>query len=646
MRTNPVTLQVLRNHCRAAVESMATTLYRTAHSTFVKETEDFTIQLLDAEGKTCAVPLDLGATWYAGVDYAAAIALVPGGYRPGDIAMTNDPYAGNLATHTPDLHLWKPVFADGELIAFAAGHIHNTDVGGAVPASVSRTLTEIYQEGVRFAPCKLYREGALDEELKRVMLNNVRVPEQNWGDLKALIAAVNTGERRILELARRFGRRSFTDGLADLLDYGEAQARRVLGSLPDGDYRFVDYCDEDGPDGDPLRLNLLLSIRGEEAVLDFTGTDPQTASSLNVATGGHARHTLILVGVYYVLSTLRRGILLNYGTTRPFTCILPDGSVVNPRFPAAVGIRSLTCARLRSVVYGAFAQAAPERLPAAPAGSSTIVNLAAEDPRTGRRVIAAVAPIVGGAGGMPHRDGTDGSGADAAYLKNSPIEVTEAEAPIRVHRYGLMPDTGGAGETRGGLATVLEFSTSAPEGRVTARNRDRSIFRPWGTLGGRPGAPSTFHLNPGAPGERDLGNADLVSLGPGDVLRIVSPGGGGRGDPHRRDPALVARDVVAGRVSRAAAERDYGVVLAEDGVDEGATAARRAGGAPRAGFAMAELMARAPVAWRNPLKRALFRAMRAKPPEAEPAAHVRAAAAAFAAAHPALADAFRPKEAP
>ena len=632
MRTDPVTLQVLRNHCRAAAESMATTLYRTAHSTFVKETEDFTIQLLDARGKTCAVPLDLGATWYPGVDYEAAIDLVPGGYQPGDIAMTSDPYSGYLSTHSPDTNMWKPVFHEGEIIAFAGGHIHNVDVGGAVPASLSRTLTEVHQEGLRVPPSKLYRAGVLDETMLRMMLTNVRVPEQNWGDLKALVAAVNTGERRILDLARRFSVDKLKDGLADLLDYGEAQARAVLRSLPDGTYHFADYCDEDGVGGDPLRLKLTLRIQGDAAQLDFTGTDPQTLSSMNVPTGGHPRHSLILVGVYYVLSALSPKITLNFGTTRPFTCILPEGSVVNPQHPAAVGMRSLTCARLRSLVFGAFAQAAPERLPAAPAGSSSIINLAAEHPRTGRRVIAAVAPIVGGGGGMPHRDGTDGSGADAAYLKNSPIEITESEAPVRILRYGLMPDTGGPGAHRGGLATVLEFTTTAPSATVTARNRDRSIFQPWGILGGQPGAASTFVLNPGTEREHNLRNTDLLELMQEDVVRIVSPGGGGRGDPATRDPAAVLRDVKAGRLSVGAAERDYAVVIRGGAVDEAATLALREARAPREGFdggaarrshearwdadayaALGEALAAVPVSRRGLLKRRLFAAVRAAP---------------------------------
>ncbi len=223
---------------------------------------------------------------------------------------------------------------------------------------------------------------------------------------------------------------------------------------------------------------------------------------MNVPTGGHPRHSLMLVGIYYVLSALAPGIMLNYGTHRPFTCRLPPGSAVNPEFPAAVGMRSMVCGRLRSLIFGAFAAAAPERLPAAPAGATSIINMAAENPRTGRRSIAAIAPVVGGGGGMPHRDGTDGSGADAAYLKNSPIEITEVEAPVRILRYGLMPDSGGPGAHRGGMAQVIEFCATTPDAFVTARNRDRSHFQPWGILGGEPGPAGSFTLNPGTERER------------------------------------------------------------------------------------------------------------------------------------------------
>jgi N-methylhydantoinase B len=392
---DPVTLQVMGNHLRAAAETMAYTLYRTAFSTFVKETEDFTTQITDAAGVAVAVPIDLGATWYPGITYGRAMAMIDD-YEPGDICFTNDPYSGYVATHVPDMHMWKPVFAEGRIIGFACGHIHNTDMGGAVPASLSRALTEVHQEGIRFPPMKLVRRGVMNDELRRVMLLNVRKPDQNAGDLRAFIGALNTGERKLLEMAGKFGAAPVQAGMARLLDYAEHQAREVLASIPDGEYFFSDYADEDSVGGNPCRLALTLRITGNSAELDFTGSDPQLTSALNVPTGGDPRHTLLLVGVYYVLCTLSPGITLNAGLTRPFTCIVPEGTVLNPHPPAAVGMRSLTCARLRSLVFGAFGLAVPARMPAAPAGSSSIVNVMTTDNRTHRTVLAAVNPVVGG----------------------------------------------------------------------------------------------------------------------------------------------------------------------------------------------------------------------------------------------------------
>lgn len=626
-----VTLQVLANHCRAAAENMAYTLYRTAHSTFVKETEDFTVMVMDRTGRVVAVPMDLGATWYPGMNYNRAIELVPE-YRPGDIAFTNDPYSGYLATHAPDTHLWKPIFHEGQIVCFVGGHVHNTDMGGAVPASLSRSLTEIHQEGIRFPPMTLMRDGAFDETVLRIMMMNVRKPALNLGDLKALAGALNTGERKIQAMVAKFGAKGFMDGLDGLMDYAEHQAREILRSIPDGEYFFSDYADEDSVDGNPCRLALTLTIKGDEAILDFTGSDPQLGSSLNVPTGSDPRHTLLLVGVYYVLYTLNPQLLLNSGLTRPFTCIAPEGTVLNPSFPAAVGMRSLTCARLRSLIFGAFSLAAPERLPAAPAGSSSIVNVMTTDEKTHRSVIAAINPVVGGGGGMPHRDGPNGSGADAAYLKNTPIEITETEVPIRFMRYGLQPDSGGAGRWRGGLATVMEFKVFSPNSRITVRNRDRSHFRPWGTLGGLAAETSNFIINPGRPNERILGNTDIAVAEPGDVIHIHSPGGGGRGSPLEREPERVLLDVERGYVSLVAARALYGVVIEGGVVDPDATAALRAElrthahqthfhfGPERDAFeqiwtvenyaALTRLLAGLPVHWRFFTKTKLFAVMR------------------------------------
>lgn len=623
---DPVTLQVLRNHAQAAADSMAYTLFRTAHSTFVKETEDFTTGLTTPEGMTFASPRDLGATWFIGLDYANAIKLVAD-YKPGDVCITNDPYSGFVCTHTPDLHMWRPIFWGDELVAFAVGHIHNTDVGGAVPASLSRALTEVHQEGIRIPPAKLYKEGVLDETLLTVMLTNVRMPDQNWGDLKAQVAAMATGERKVHEMIRRFGLDVFRQGVRDLLDQGDRQARAVLKSIPDGDYFFADYLDEDAPGGAPVRLAVNLQIRGDEAVLDFSGSDPQLQSSLNMPTGGADRHILLMVGYNYCLYTLDPTIPLNGGIVRPARCIIPEGTVLNPQFPAAVGMRSLTCVRLQGVVMGAFQKALPDRLPAGPSGGGAMMNVKTVDDVSGRLIMASIDPITGGAGGSSAGDGADGSGANNSFLKNTPVEINEIEVPVRILRYGLVPDSGGPGRFRGGLATCLEFKVFTPNTVVTARNRDRTRFAAWGAAGGQPGMTSEFWRNQHQPHAINLGNTDVVTLDPGDVIRVTSAGAAGWGDPLLRDPEAVAFDAAQGKVSVEMAAKQYGVALVEGKVDPAATAKLRAAMPPAANepFAynenrvefekiwtlrnyatLTELLGRLPIHWRYFVKREVF----------------------------------------
>jgi len=575
MKLDGTALQILANYAASAAEAMAYTLMRTAHSTFVKETEDFSCGLLTPEGLTFASPLALGATWYVGLDYGPAIRAIDD-YREGDVCITNDPYSGFVATHTPDIHIWKPVFYRGELVAFAAGHIHNTDMGGAVPASLSRTLTEVHQEGIRVPPTKLIREAVLDERLVSLLGLNVRLPEQNWGDLNAQIASVNTGERKILEMIERFGLETFRAGIVQLMDYAEAQARIILRNIPDGDYFFADYADEDSDgDGKPCRIAVTLRIKGDLAELDFTGSDPQLRSSLNVPTGGRERHVLPLVAYVYVLYTLNPRLAMNAGVLRSVRAILPEGTVMNPKHPAAVGMRSLTCVTIMQAIFGAFAQALPRKLAASPAGGLAIINIKTMT-RDGRTVMASMGPVGGGAGGSAVQDGTEASGANTCFLRNTPVEIIEAEIPVRMRRYGLMPDTGGAGQFRGGCATLMEFQVFAPNSVVTARNRDRSRFGAWGVQGGGAGMPSRFTRNPGRNDQVELGNADIVPLQPGDVLRVQGPGGGGYGPAHRRDPELVLKDVRGGFVSVESARTLYGVAIAQGAIDAAETARLRA----------------------------------------------------------------------
>jgi N-methylhydantoinase B len=641
MPIDKLSLQILANHCAAAAEAMAYTLMRTAYSTFVKETEDFSCGLLTPEGLTFASPKTLGATWYIGLDYGPAIRAIDR-YEDGDICLTNDVYHGFVATHTPDMHIWKPVFYNGEIVCFVGGHIHNTDMGGAVPASLSRTLTEIHQEGIRIPPTKLMSRGVLDEKLLAIMRLNVRLPEQNWGDLNAQIASVNTGERKVLEIIERFGIDVWKEAMTALLDYAEQQARAVLAKVPDGDYSFADYADEDSEGGYPCRVTVMLRIRGDSAELDFTGCDPQLTSSINVPTGGRERHVLPTVGFVYALYTLNPQLVLNAGVLRTVRCILPEGTVVNPLPPAAVGMRSLLCNVLQQLIIGAFSRAVPESMPGGPAGGMTIMNVKTST-RDGRAVMASVGPVGGGAGGMTGADGSEGSGANTSFLRNTPVEINEAEVPIRMLRYGLAPDSGGAGKFRGGSGTVMVFQVFAPNTMVTARNRDRSHFTAWGVLGGRAGVPSRFTKNPGTHRALELGNADIIKCEPGDVISIIGPGGGGYDDPFDRDPALVLHDVRCGFVSLDNARALYGVVIRNGAIDEGATAALRRtrpivplswghfdiGAARRAHEAkwtperydaLTRILGDVPVNWRFYLKHRFFAAMDADPQAVAPGA--------------------------
>jgi N-methylhydantoinase B len=636
MSIDKVTLEILKNHARAAAESMAFTLYRTAHATFVKETEDFTTGLTTPKGETYATPTELGATWFVGLNYGPAIRAIPH-YDEGDICITNDPYSGFVCTHSPDIHIWKPIFHNGEIVSFSVGHIHHTDVGGAVPASLSRTLTEVHQEGIRIPPTKLLVKGEVNQQVLDILLANVRAPEQSWGDLKAQIASCNTGERKVREMIAKFGIDTFKQGIEDLLDYAENQARAIVRRIPDGAYQFADYMDEDAVDGKPCRLNLVMTVKDGSLHFDFTGSDPQLESSLNIPTGGDERHTLLCVGLVYALYSLDTSLFLNSGIARILSSTLPEGTMINPQFPAAVGMRTLSAKRLQGVILGAFARALPDTMPAAAASGGPIMNVNTTDNRTGRRLMAAINPMVGGAGGRAQEDGADGSGANQGFLKNTPVEINEAEVPLRFDRYGLAKDSGGAGKHRGGLATEMRFEVFAPNTRVTARNRDRTVFAGWGLRGGKPGANSSFWLNPGSNHAVNLRNTDIVKVGPGDVVYVACGGASGYGDPLQRDPDKVALDVRRGFVSEAKAREDYGVVLRNGAVDAAATAKLRSEmsakrpetdrlfdyGAARDAHeaiwtdanyaALTELMASQPVHWRFYLKHRLFDAVAALP---------------------------------
>jgi N-methylhydantoinase B len=575
-----VTLAVLRSYFQAAADAMGHVVERTSYTTFLKETADFAVGLCTPAGEFFCYPREIGVSTFIGLDLGPAIRRV-GTFEEGDVVITNDPYStSGMSTHLPDVHMFKPVFHQGSLVAFSWAFIHCSDIGGIVPTSVAATSEELFQEGLRIPPQKLYRKGILNSELLELILANCRTPAENWGDLKAMMAGVNTGEQRFHEMIAKFSVTTVRAASEELLAYSEARARAIIERIPDGEYSFVDYLEDDARTDIPVRIAVTLGIRGDSAHLDFTGSDPQVRAAYNIPTGGR-RHPFLCTALVIAVNTLDPRIPLNSGVIRPISMTLPPSSVVNPEFPAACGTRYATVIRVHDAILGALGQALPDEIPAAGAGQSSPVAVSVFDLARGRRRVAVLQAMMGGSGGRPLRDGITGCDTSLGYLRNTPIEALEADVPVLVHRYELLPDTGGPGRRRGGPGHCLEFRVLAPESSVIARSQERFKFQPWGVLGGHPGAPARTRLNPSSADERDVGKADIVRLRAGDVIRYETPGGGGYGDPLQREPELTAADVRAGLVSEDAAREVYEVVFRDGQVDVAATAALRAKSAGR-----------------------------------------------------------------
>jgi N-methylhydantoinase B len=477
------------------------------------------------------------------------------------------------------------------------------------------------------------KAGTLNEELLRIILANCRIPEQNWGDMKALLAALTIAERRIGQVVAQYGHATVERGIVALLGYGERRAKEILSAIPNGEYRFSDYVEADFASRYFVRVKVRVVVEDGDLLLDFTGTDAQMRAAMNLPTYGKPNQWVVL-GVVNFLRTSDRALPLNRGILRSVKVHIPEGSFLNPAPFVATGVRHTTGYRVSDAVLGSLSQAVPDRIPAAGAGQVAIVLYSHLDPRTGGYNVNVLQPMQGGCGGRPVKDGIDGVNFSAGSLRNVPTESIELEAPIVVNRY-MLADKVGAGKWRGGSGVVFEFRSLAPNATVTARGMDRFKLRPWGRKGGRPGTLGETLVNPGTPQEKDIGKIDILRLDPGDVVRITAPGGGGYGDPLDRDPARVLEDVLNGLVDAETAAETYGVVLAGRRVDAAATAVcretlrnRRSDeefvfGAERAAYEarlpaelqdiVAELLAAFPAASRQFLRDRLYARIEAEP---------------------------------
>lgn len=547
---DPVTFEVVKNAFIALADELAITVVRTAHSQVVRDSMDFSTAICDARGRVIAqglgIPLHLGAIPDA---MAALMDRFDDDVNDGDVFILNDPDAGGM--HLPDVFVIKPIYVAERLVGYAACVAHYPDVGGRVPGGNAVDSKEIFEEGLQIPPLKLYDRGRLDETLVTLFLRNVRIPDVVRGDLDAQLAACHTGQLGLTRLVERYGA-DRVQALADeLLDYTEVMMRAEIAAIPDGDYAFHDWIDDDGFGSGPIPISVRLSVVGEELVADFEGSSPQVKSALN-ATPSFAKSA-----VYTALKcVVDQDMPSNAGFQRPVHVRVPDGSIMNPRRPAPRAARGLTGFRMLDTVLGALAQALPDAVPAAGDGGATMIAIGGTAPESGEAFVF-VDFMSGGWGARPTLDGVDGVSPFGANLANVPIEEIEQDQPVRVEQYGYAPDSGGPGRWRGCLGVVREFRFLEQTGVLQVRS-DRRDHLPYGLAGGGDGTPSMNLLNPGAD-ERVLPTNVTCEIRRGDVFRHVTAGGGGYGPVEQRDPALVREDVLDEKITPGYAERVYGV---------------------------------------------------------------------------------------
>ena len=578
-----VSAEVFANLFRAIVGEMAWIVHRSAHTTFVKETQDFGTALVTPEGEQFSILDTTGVTALIGLPMAPFMEVI-GQWQPGDVAITNDPYATKGAVmHLSDMFVLKPIFIEGELLCFAWAFIHCSDVGGSVPGSIDGANREVFQEGLRLGPVKLYRQGQLNHDIVGIICDNCRSPALNWGDITALVACLDNGESRIKRLAERYGRDAVRKAMYATLDRTEALTRSILKRIPEGSYSFTEYLEDDYQSDVPVRLKLTLTPREDGSVeMDLRGSDPQVKAAINLPTCGQKHHPMLSLAVMNFVMTQAEGMYPNSGIVRCIDLVLPEASVVNSSFPAAVGMRVITSMRVHDMTLGALTQAMPGLLPAGGGSQLAITSISTTDFIGKGRVVVANA-VEGGSGGGLGLDGINGTDFPAAALRNVPVEILESEAPVLVHRFSLRPDSEGPGQFRGGFGIEYAFEVRHPQAVVVTRSKDRHLFSPWGAAGGRAGSTGYSYVRRPGQANYKLGKTAVYRPRMGQVI-VVGGGGGGYGDPLRRDPEAVRRDVQDELVSRRRAREVYGVVLTSRfTVNEAATALRRRNARTRVG---------------------------------------------------------------
>ncbi|WP_312795106.1 hydantoinase B/oxoprolinase family protein [Tianweitania sp.] len=550
---DPIALEISWNGLKSVTDECFLTIMRSAFSTNIKERHDHSTAIADAQGRLIvqaeyALPIHLasmaGLMKYILDQYGDTIA-------PGDIFIGNDPHVAG-GTHLPDINLAIPVFGEGRLVGFVANIVHHADVGGAAIGSMSGGLDEIYKEGLRIPIVRLYNKGALQDDMMRILLLNMRLPEERKGDLNAQIAAARLGERRLQEFMARSSASYMEAVFEDIVRRTNLRMRGAIAQLPDGEYAFSDVMDDDGAGTEDIKINLVIRKSGENIVFDFEGSHKQVPGNFNLTL--NATQSAVCFSLKALLDP---EVPNNQGIFDAVEIRAPLGSFVNCVAPASVALRANTCQRVVDVVIGALANALPDRAIGAANGANTSAVFAGIDPRSNKQYIY-LETLGGGMGARATKDGKDGVQVNITNTSNLPVEAIEIEYPLRVEEYALVEDSGGAGRFRGGLGirrTIRPVDHDCEFNGVGERFRNQ----PWGIFGGKAGRPGRFLKLDGQGGEQSLpSKATGIRLTPDMAAVIETPGAGGYGSPTERDRSLLDSDVESGKFSTDFVAAHYG----------------------------------------------------------------------------------------
>jgi N-methylhydantoinase B len=559
-RDDPATFEIVKNGFYKIAEEMRVVLAKTAYSPLLKSAGDYSCGLFDARGEMVAqgpdLPIHLGSMPDA---VRAIVAAFAADVHDGDVFLHNDPYFGG--SHLPDVNVVRPAFYEGRLLGYACLRAHWPDIGSATPGSYG-AVTEIFGEGLRLPPLRLISRGAVNADLENVILANVRTPDERKGDLDAQLAATLRATERLKALARRYGPEQLIGYMAQVMNYSERLMRATLMDLPDGQGVFEDFCDGDGIADDelgkdaPFRIRLSVKKIADRLIVDFAGTAGGVKGPMN------APLSVTASGVYCGLKTAidpNNLVPPNSGCWRAIEIRAPKASVVNATFPAPVVYANHEMShRVADMVMGALASFMPEQVMACSQGTSAILTLGGVDPRSDRPYVS-YETVKGGYGARPNKDGINCVASGISNTMNTPVEIMEMSFPVRIERYEVNPDSGGAGRYRGGCGAIRVWRLLSGADATCALCMERMTSPPFGLLGGNAGAAAVVKLTTPDGATRHLPGKGAFSAPAGAVIEMITPGSGGFGAVTARDSAAIGRDLLDGYVSAAAAKRDYGV---------------------------------------------------------------------------------------